>query len=478
MPKQNVCDKCGGTLQHNATEHTYTCPYCGAVYEDDKQKGIQININLNGDQVENIDTDGVHITVDQGDGSDSSEPHSMIAGMTPEEIRTLPREEVKRRLMEYRKTHPSTASGGCVALIVAGIFLFVGFIIFMSTLKCDSDTSRSASTTISTTVNGIEVRFDELTGAQDFSEGLGAINAMGDWGYTDTTGRMVIPISFDEAKPFHEGMAAVRQASRWGYINNVGTLVINYQFNEAKDFSEGMAAVQIGSKWGYINNQGSLIIPTKYREAGSFVGGMAYVATVDSKYLVIDKTGRTIKQLNSSIREDPSEGFIFASFENGYGYMDATGKILLLGKRSWDGHPFHQGLAAVRTDNGWCFINKQGVVVIPPQFAAVHDFSDGWAAVQFETEGDWAFIDGTGKVMMQLATSEAIEDFSEGVLAIKDQKSDLWGYIGKNGAWVLPPQYRDAGPFKQGWAHVRVEDWHENYVNKNGTFMFPIHKKN
>jgi hypothetical protein len=51
---------------------------------------------------------------------------------------------------------------------------------------------------------------------------------------------------------FAEGLAAVRLRDKWGYINSTGKLVVPLEFDEAEPFTEGLAVIRVGSKYGYI----------------------------------------------------------------------------------------------------------------------------------------------------------------------------------------------------------------------------------
>ena len=125
----------------------------------------------------------------------------------------------------------------------------------------------------------------------DFSEGLAVVGVGYNLeGYIDTNMNTVIKPQFDEAKDFHEGMAAVRKGSDWGYINTSGNLVIPFQFNKAAPFSEGLAAVEQNGKLGYVDKQGNMVISPRFREARGFSEGMAAVEE-NNRWGFIDKTG-------------------------------------------------------------------------------------------------------------------------------------------------------------------------------------------
>ena len=55
--------------------------------------------------------------------------------------------------------------------------------------------------------------------------------------------------------------------------------------------------------------------------------------------------------------------------------MDLNGKQVIAAKYQAS-NQFHNGLAAVRLDNLWGYIDPTGEVVIAPQFSAATDFNE------------------------------------------------------------------------------------------------------
>ncbi|MBK9015287.1 MAG: WG repeat-containing protein [Saprospiraceae bacterium] len=45
------------------------------------------------------------------------------------------------------------------------------------------------------------------------------------WGFMDTTGRLVIQPMFDAVLPFRDGLAWVSIGGKWGYVNGWGDWV-------------------------------------------------------------------------------------------------------------------------------------------------------------------------------------------------------------------------------------------------------------
>jgi hypothetical protein len=127
------------------------------------------------------------------------------------------------------------------------------------------------------------------------------------------------------------------------------------------------------------------------------------------------------------------------------------------------------------------FLDKQGKWAIKPLFADVGNFHEGLAKVKLNE--NWGFIDPTGTVTInteilrsktEIKTSptyDEVSDFSEGIAFIKTKGK--YGYIDKTGNWVVAPELLDARPFKNGMARVKFPDrkgW--NFIDKSGKIIF------
>lgn len=123
---------------------------------------------------------------------------------------------------------------------------------------------------------------------------------------------------------------------------------------------------------------------------------------------------------------------------------------------------FHDGLAAIRKDNKWGYLDKEGKLVISYTFDEANDFCEGYAILQ---KGDkWGFIDKTGKEVIP-CVYDMVEDFHEGLaLVMKDGK---YGYIDKTNKQVIPRKYDAGKNFSEGLAAVLKGDkW--GYIDKKG----------
>jgi len=127
----------------------------------------------------------------------------------------------------------------------------------------------------------------------DLPKGLTPVSLNNKYGYSDISGKLVIPYQFDDAARFSEGLGAVELGRRqWKGVN--------WAFFEF--WNDNRCSCQTGSPWeersalgkyGYIDTAGRMVIPTQFDVARPFHEGFAAVAVGD-KWHFIDKTGRPL----------------------------------------------------------------------------------------------------------------------------------------------------------------------------------------
>jgi CHAT domain-containing protein/tetratricopeptide (TPR) repeat protein/WD40 repeat protein len=260
----------------------------------------------------------------------------------------------------------------------------------------------------------------------------------GKWGYINKGGDIVVPPQFKFGALFSEGLATADKDNQFGFIDKNGKMVIRPQFSPpVGQFSEGLAIVAIGDKYGYIDKTGHIAIAPAFLTAYPFSDGLALV-------------------------EVPRK--------SGYGYIDKSGQIIIH-PRFAAAHPFSEGLAAVENHGMWGYIDRTGNMVIEPQFESAQSFSEGLAEVRLPG-GAQGYIDKTGKIVIK-ATSFSLwysAFFSNGRAMVFDRRHDTFGFINQSGTFVIEPKLRQAQPFSEGLAAVKIGDqW--GYVDKEAALV-------
>ena len=161
--------------------------------------------------------------------------------------------------------------------------------------------------------------------------------------------------------------------------------------------------------------------------------------------------------------------------------------------------PLADQYLVIRQGNSFGYIDREGNVVIPPQFAYALPFSEGLGAVNvggtdgggthMPTNGKWGFVDATGKFKINPQFFSPPEEaapfdlrqanrvlheayrFSEGLAAARTE--DRWVYIDTTGNAILESdRISSARHFSQGLANVCIDGlW--GYINHDGEIVIP-----
>jgi len=94
---------------------------------------------------------------------------------------------------------------------------------------------------------------------------------------------MTIAPQPDHAHRSVEDRAPVRQSGRFGFIDTSGSVVIPLEYMDARSFSEGLAPIQQDSLWGYVDPSGEVVIPPRFSEVWASQDGLARVRLTDGR---------------------------------------------------------------------------------------------------------------------------------------------------------------------------------------------------
>ncbi len=99
-----------------------------------------------------------------------------------------------------------------------------------------------------------------------------------------------------------------------------------------------------------------------------------------------------------------------------------------------------EGLARVKLNGKWGYINKIGKEVIPLKYDYLYAFREGLAEAELNKK--WGFIDRTGKEIIPIKY-DYLGFFKEGLAKVK--LNGKWGFIDKTGKEVIPIKYDEVG---------------------------------
>lgn len=252
-------------------------------------------------------------------------------------------------------------------------------------------------------------------------------------------------------------LRVIWQRYRYGYILGTGDLAISPQFDYAMPFSEGLGGVNVGGtaynghlpvdgKWGFVNRNGRFVINPKYYsppEAGAPFDPEEFARVQHDAYVF-------------------SEGLAAVRTESEWIYINDEDKVVIRNPRIESPRAFHEGLANVYVNGRWGYIDKQGQFVIEPQFLYPSDFRDNHALV-VDKDGRELLIDRRGQVILPQYRIDS--RFHEGMARAKPlfrgedidpQEDRFYSLVDAEGRFQFPPEFDFIGRFGSGMAPVLV----------------------
>jgi len=160
-----------------------------------------------------------------------------------------------------------------------------------------------------------------------------------------------------------------------------------------------------------------------------------------------------------------SEGLAAVRMELGWGYIDTTGRLCIppLYEQAED---FVSGSAVVCRDTKWGLLGRRGEYILPPRFEAVTGFQDSLGFVRLA--GQYYLVDlGLRQVLPLELKLEKARAFSEGLAAVK--AGGKWGFVDREGRVLIACQYDEVSSFKEGLCAARIKNkW--GYLEPTGNW--------
>ena len=151
---------------------------------------------------------------------------------------------------------------------------------------------------------------------------------------------------------------------------------------------------------------------------------------------------------------------------NKVGFADLETREIIIPCRYDFVNAFSDGLAKVKINDKWGFVDKSGCEVVSCKYDSVDTFRDGLAKVKINDK--WGFVDKSGIEVIPCRYDDA-HAFHDGLAYVK--KNNKWGYIDKSGCKVIPFKYEY--DIYKGFGVLGVyPDFHEGWalVNLNGKY--------
>ena len=245
------------------------------------------------------------------------------------------------------------------------------------------------------------------------------------------------------------------------YVGIGDTVFRSHTYNDAAEFSLGLAPVQVkkGDKYGYINKDFSWAIEPRFLSATPFFKEGVACVKFENSWGLIDTKGTVIaKDFDFDPADYLGKGYFFNGLmsvrkKNGgqhfkYGFMNAKGELAIALKYDFaDGYGFpSDGLAVVNEGStgenyyaaaggNWMLIDKKGNVqkTFGSTYDVVYNFSEGIAIVKKDKK--YGYINMEGKEILPPIYEEKPERFYNGLgrFYLPGKIDKPFGYVNKEG---------------------------------------------
>ena len=285
-----------------------------------------------------------------------------------------------------------------------------------------------------------KISFDIMVGEPIYTamSPEGAISTVS--GFMDTNGEVLIEPKYSYAWEFFQGYASVGEDITEYYGGGENGRTIHYLINEQGQRVE--STVLLDSKGLYMRGyKDGLILCLKPRSQYE-----------DVRYGMTDFAGNWIFPFEFEDLHLPSEGYYLAKQNGKYGYISAEEGKESLELIYEDAQDFAQGLACVKYDGLWGYIDYNGDWQIEPQYLEAQSFSEDVAAVK--TASGWGVINKDNEKIIPCIYEE-IAPCQEERIAVK--LKGKWGYFDKTGEKVIDFKYVEARNFSEQLAIVSTD---------------------
>ena len=281
----------------------------------------------------------------------------------------------------------------------------------------------------------------------------------------------------------------------WGYLNWDGEIAVNPQFKAAGHFYEGLALVMDGNDlFGYIDRDGKIAINAQFDQALRFSEGLAWTVQEGGHPAAINTSGEVVYTCtNCASVQNYSDGLAAFSIrdkkgEVRWGYRNKEGEIII-NPQFFLALPFYQGKAQVKNKDGkYGLINLQGKLIVPYQFQKAMLGTNDQGISIMGNKDEFGLVDGDGKYLVN-PQFKSIFFGPKNTFVVHD--GERWGLIDHQGKFLFNPQFKfvfpsfsantqeqskDLIPVQQGdnWGYANSEG--KLVINPQFDQAFPFHK--
>lgn len=194
------------------------------------------------------------------------------------------------------------------------------------------------------------------------------------------------------------GLKKIKQ----GLIDINENIIISPKFDEISSYlTDNLLRVKNNGKYGIVNLKGEIIIPIQYDNIGYQINNNLISVSLNRKFGFIDLDNNNVIPIEYDSVNEFSEGVASVYVGKQGFYIDRSNKKVLeiTTERIWNNN-FVNGLALIKSNNKFGYINIKGEIVIKPIYEEATMFDNKLALVTFNKKS--GVINNKGKIILPL----------------------------------------------------------------------------
>ncbi|MCR5460134.1 MAG: WG repeat-containing protein [Acetatifactor sp.] len=205
----------------------------------------------------------------------------------------------------------------------------------------------------------------------------------------------IIKPAFEDTKAIGDGIIPYLEQGKWYYFDYVQGQKILGPYDDASTFYNGLAAVKKGDNWIIINKKGDEVGAGSFKDVvlldnGEYVMKDVMVASDGKYYGIYDAKGNPKNEFSApKIDFCMNDWLAFQDGSGKWGFVDLAGEVQI--KPGYEeALSFSNGLAAVKKDGNWGYVNHDNVMVIENKYSGARYVSgEGIAMVASGEPQSW-----------------------------------------------------------------------------------------
>ena len=272
--------------------------------------------------------------------------------------------------------------------------------------------------------------------ADNFYDSLSRVKIGGKYGFINLKNQFVIHPKFDYAEIFKDGKSIVKINDSFGIISSADTFILKPEYTAIGEYKDSLILIAQGDKYGFADDSGRIRIPLIYDYTNEsirksyFINKLALVRK-KSKYGIIDNMNEVVIPFKYSELKYAGGEIIPAKLKN-WGFISLENKNI--SRFIFDEtYNFSEGLAKVKLDDLYGFIDSSGNITIENKYQQASDFKNGISIIKRNNK--YGILDQNGVEITFPVFDKVIVQDDDLLLLYINGKFAYWSIIMKNCIW-------------------------------------------